>query len=132
MRQHCENARAVAAFLGQNDAVERVYYPGLPSHPGHEIAARQMRDFGGMVSFLAASEADAHALVARTKIWKLAESLGGVESLIEVPARMTHASTADAPFAAPKNLVRLSVGIESVDDLVADLEQALVPTAAHA
>jgi len=132
MRQHCENARAVAAFLGQNDAVERAYYPGLPSHPGHEIAARQMRDFGGMVSFLAASEADAHALVARTKIWKLAESLGGVESLIEVPARMTHASTADAPFAAPKNLVRLSVGIESVDDLVADLEQALVPTAAHA
>jgi cystathionine gamma-synthase len=132
MRQHCENARVVAAFLEQHDAVERVYYPGLAAHPGHEIAARQMRDFGGMVSFLAASEEDALALVARTKIWKLAESLGGVESMIEVPARMTHASTADAPFAPPKNLVRLSVGIESVDDLVADLEQALVPAAARA
>jgi len=132
MRQHCENARAVAAFLEQHDAVERVYYPGSPSHPGHEIARQQMRDFGGMVSFLAGSEKDALALVARTKIWKLAESLGGVESMIEVPARMTHASTADAPFAPPKNLVRLSVGIESVDDLVADLQQALVPAAAHA
>jgi cystathionine beta-lyase/cystathionine gamma-synthase len=132
MRQHCENARVVAAFLEQHDAVERVYYPGLAAHPGHEIAARQMHDFGGMVSFLAASEEDALALVARTKIWKLAESLGGVESMIEVPARMTHASTADAPFAPPKNLVRLSVGIESVDDLVADLEQALVPAAARA
>jgi cystathionine gamma-synthase len=132
MRQHCENARVVAAFLEQHDAVERVYYPGMPTHPGHEIAARQMHDFGGMVSFLAASEEDALALVARTKIWKLAESLGGVESMIEVPAPMTHASTADAPFAPPKNLVRLSVGIESVDDLVADLEQALVPAAARA
>src|SRR5207249_2100393 len=89
MRQHCENARAVASFLAQHSAVERVYYPGLPSHPGHEIAGKQMRDFGGMVSFLAESEEDARALVARTKIWKLAESLGGVESLIEVPARMT-------------------------------------------
>ena len=132
MRQHCENARAVVAYLEQHDSVEHVYYPGLPSHPGHEIAARQMRDFGGMVSFLAASEEEALALVARTKIWKLAESLGGVESMIEVPARMTHASTADAPFAPPKNLVRLSVGIESADDLVADLAQALVPAAARA
>ena len=91
-----------------------------------------MRDFGGMVSFLARREEEAVALVARTKIWKLAESLGGVESLIEHPARMTHASTADAPFAAPRNLVRLSVGIESVDDLVADLETALVRSAAAA
>ncbi len=132
MRQHCENARAVVAYLEQHDSVEHVYYPGLPSHPGHEIAARQMRDFGGMVSFLAPSEEEALAIVARTKIWKLAESLGGVESMIEVPARMTHASTADAPFAPPKNLVRLSVGIESADDLVADLAQALVPAAAHA
>jgi cystathionine gamma-synthase len=132
MRQHCENASAIAAFLEQHDAVERVYYPGLTTHPGHEIAARQMRDFGGMVSFLAASEDDALALVARTKVWKLAESLGGVESMIEVPARMTHASTADAPFAPPKNLVRLSVGIESVEDLLADLAQALVPAAARA
>ena len=132
MRQHCENARAVVDYLEQHDSVERVYYPGLPSHPGHEIAARQMRDFGGMISFLAPSEEEALAIVARTKIWKLAEWLGGVESMIEVPARMTHASTVDAPFAPPKNLVRLSVGIESADDLVADLAQALVPAAAHA
>jgi cystathionine gamma-lyase len=127
MRQHCENARRIAAWLEEHPAVERVLYPGLESHPGHEVARRQMDDFGGMISFLAESEEEAVALVARTKIWALAESLGGVESLIEHPARMTHASTADAPFAAPKNLVRLSVGIESVDDLIADLEQALVP-----
>ena len=132
MKQHCENARAVVEFLAGHEAVDTVLYPGRASHPGHEIAARQMRDFGGMVSFLVPTEEEAHALVARTKIWKLAESLGGVESLIEVPARMTHASTADAPFAAPKNLVRLSVGIESADDLVADLEQALVRAPAAA
>ena len=126
MRQHCENARRVAEFLDGHAAVERVLYPGLPSHPGHEVARRQMRDFGGMVSFLAESEQEAVALVARTKLFQLAESLGGVESLIEHPARMTHASTAGAPFAPPANLVRLSVGIESVDDLIADLEAALV------
>ena len=133
MRQHCENARRVAAFLEGHQAVERVIYPGLESHPGHEIAARQMRDFGGMVSFLARSEEDALAICARTKLFALAESLGGVESLIEHPARMTHASTATAPFAAPKELIRLSVGIESADDLIADLEQALVTarTASH-
>ncbi|HZO49498.1 MAG TPA: cystathionine gamma-synthase [Gaiellaceae bacterium] len=125
MRRHCENARAVAAFLHAHERVERVLYPGLPEHPGHEIAARQMVDFGGMVSFLLASEEEAVELVARTRVWTLAESLGGVESLIEHPARMTHASTAEAPFAAPRTLVRLSVGIESADDLVADLEQAL-------
>jgi len=130
MRQHCENARAVAAFLTDHERVETVLYPGLPSHPGHEIAARQMRDFGGMVSFLAESEEDAVRLVGRTKLWLLAESLGGVESLIEVPAQMTHASTASAPFATPRNLVRLSVGIESVDDLIEDLAQALVRTPA--
>jgi cystathionine beta-lyase/cystathionine gamma-synthase len=130
MRQHCENARAVAAFLTDHERVETVLYPGLATHPGHEIAARQMRDFGGMVSFLAESEQDAVQLVARTKLWLLAESLGGVESLIEVPALMTHASTATAPFAAPRNLVRLSVGIESVDDLIEDLAQALVRTPA--
>jgi cystathionine gamma-synthase len=89
-----------------------------------------MRDFGGMVSFLAESEDEAVELVARTRVFQLAESLGGVESLIEHPARMTHASTADAPFAAPRNLVRLSVGIESAQDLLADLEAALVRTAA--
>jgi cystathionine gamma-synthase len=132
MRQHCENARRVAEFLEGQPAVEKVLYPGLPSHPGHELARRQMRDFGGMISFLAASEEEAVELVGRTRIWKLAESLGGVESLIEHPARMTHASTADAPFAAPRNLVRLSVGIESADDLVADLEAALVRSAAVA
>jgi cystathionine gamma-lyase len=132
MQRHCENARAVAEFLVGRAGVEQVFYPGLPSHPSHEIAARQMSDFGGMVSFLASSVEEATALVARTKIWKLAESLGGVESLIEVPAAMTHASTSDAPFAAPANLVRLSVGIESVDDLVADLETALVRSAATA
>jgi len=125
MERHCANARHVAAWLDGHEAVERVLYPGLETHPGHAIAAHQMTDFGGMISFLATSEEDAIRLVAETKIWKLAESLGGVESLIEQPARMTHASTADAPFAVPGNLVRLSVGIESVDDLVADLEQAL-------
>jgi cystathionine gamma-synthase len=125
MRQHCENARRVAEFLEGHAAVERVLYPGLPEHPGHPVALRQMRDFGGMVSFLAASEQEAVAMVARTKLFQLAESLGGVESLIEHPARMTHASTAGAPFAPPPNLVRLSVGIESADDLVADLEAAL-------
>jgi cystathionine beta-lyase/cystathionine gamma-synthase len=132
MRQHCENARRIAAFLDSHQSVERVLYPGLDSHPGHEIASRQMRDFGGMISFLAESEEEAVELVSRTAIWRLAESLGGVESLIEHPARMTHASTADAPFAAPRNLVRLSVGIESVDDLIADLEAALVRSAATA
>jgi cystathionine beta-lyase/cystathionine gamma-synthase len=132
MRQHCQNAEAVAAYLERHPRVERVLYPGLPSHPGHRIAAHQMRDFGGMVSFLAESEEEAVGLVSRTKIWKLAESLGGVESLIEHPARMTHASTADAPFAAPRNLVRLSVGLESAEDLIADLEAALVRSAAAA
>ena len=125
MRQHCDNARQIAAFLAEHEAVERVYYPGLPDHPGHEIAARQMADFGGMISFLAASEEAAIRLVQETRVWKLAESLGGVESLIEQPAQMTHASTANAPFAVPPSLVRLSVGIESADDLVADLEHAL-------
>ena len=130
MRRHCENARMVAEFLEAHPRVERVLYPGLPSHPGHEIAARQMADFGGMISFLAGSEEEAVGLVSRTKIWKLAESLGGVESLIEHPARMTHASTMEGPFAASTSLVRLSVGLESPDDLIADLEAALVRSAA--
>jgi cystathionine beta-lyase/cystathionine gamma-synthase len=127
MRQHCDNAMTVAIWLQRHGNVDRVLYPGLPTHPGHAIAARQMRDFGGMVSFLAESEEEAVALVARTKLFQLAESLGGVESLIEVPARMTHASTATAPFAAPPNLVRLSVGIEAAEDLILDLERALTP-----
>jgi cystathionine beta-lyase/cystathionine gamma-synthase len=125
MDRHCRNAAAIAAFLERHPRVERVLYPGLPSHPGHVIAARQMRNFGGMVSVLLEDEERAVAAVARTKIWKLAESLGGVESLIEHPTRMTHASTADAPFAVPGNLVRLSVGIESAEDLIVDLDSAL-------
>ena len=132
MRQHCDNAMAVAVWLERHGNVERVLYPGLPSHPHHTLAAKQMHDFGGMVSFLAASEQEAIALAGRTKLFQLAESLGGVESLIEVPAKMTHASTATSPFAAPPNLVRLSVGIESVADLIADLEHALVPAAVRA
>jgi cystathionine beta-lyase/cystathionine gamma-synthase len=132
MRQHCENAMAVALWLSRQPAVERVYYPGLPTHPNHTVAARQMRDFGGMVSFLARSEEEAVALVGRTKLFQLAESLGGVESLIEVPAKMTHASTASAPFASPPNLVRLSVGIESCDDLIGDLAYALTPATVSA
>jgi cystathionine gamma-synthase len=132
MRQHCENARRIAEFLEGSDAVERVFYPGLPSHSGHDVARGQMRDFGGMISFLAHSAEEAVELVARTKLFKLAESLGSVESLIEHPRRMTHASTAGAPFAPPDNLVRLSVGIESADDLIADLEAALVRPAATA
>src|SRR3989440_2274231 len=132
MRKHCENAHVIAARLSRHPRVEQVLYPGLPTHPGHAIAARQMRDFGGMISILLESEEEAVEFVARTKLFKLAESLGGVESMIEHPARMTHASTADAPFAAPRNLVRLSVGIESVEDLLADLEGALVRSAAGA
>jgi cystathionine beta-lyase/cystathionine gamma-synthase len=132
MERHCENAHAVATFLAEHPAVDRVFFPGLPDHPGHEIAARQMQDFGGMISFLAATPEDAAELVTRTKVWILAESLGGVESLIEVPVAMTHASTADAPFAVPDNLIRLSVGLESAADLVADLEQALAGSQAGA
>jgi cystathionine gamma-synthase len=127
MRQHCHNAHAIAGFLERNSRVQQVLYPGLPRHPGHTIAARQMDDFGGMISFLAETDEEALAIVARTKLFKLAESLGGVESLIELPARMTHASTADAPFAAPLNLIRLSVGLESPEDLLEDLERALAP-----
>ena len=131
MERHCENARRVVELLSSHPAVMQVFWPGLPDHPGHDLAARQMRNFGGMVSFLLESEKEAVELVARTGVWTLAESLGGVESLIEHPARMTHASTATGPFAAPANLIRLSVGIESADDLVADLDQALAPLGAR-
>ena len=129
MRQHCHNTHALSGFLERHPRVEQVLYPGLPRHPGHTIAAKQMRDFGGMISFLAESEEEAAALVASTRIFKLAESLGGVESLIELPARMTHASTAEGPFAAPRNLVRLSVGLESAEDLLMDLEAAFAKVA---
>ena len=132
MERHSANARKVAEYLASHEHIEQVLYPGLPTHPGHEIARRQMKDFGGMISFLAESEEAAVDLVERTQLFQLAESLGGVKSLIEHPYRMTHSSTAEAPFAAPKNLVRMSVGIESVDDLVADLDSALVRSTAAA
>jgi cystathionine gamma-synthase len=125
MRAHCDNARGVAAFLASHPKVTAVHYPGLVSHPGHTVAARQMSDFGGMVSFQVGSDEAALELVTRTKIFFLAESLGGVESLIEVPGPMTHASVAGSPLETPGDLVRLSVGIEHPDDLIADLAHAL-------
>jgi cystathionine gamma-synthase len=126
MERHCDNARAVAEMLAAHPAVERTFYPGLDGHPGHETAKRQMRDFGGMVSFtVAAGEQAALDLVTRTKVFALGESLGAVESLIEHPARMTHASVAGSPLAVDPALIRLSVGLEHVDDLLADLRQAL-------
>jgi cystathionine gamma-synthase len=126
MDRHCENARAVVRMLCEHDATDRVLYPGLPHHPGHDIAARQMKDFGGMVSFtLAGGENTALDVTARTRLFTLAESLGAVESLIEHPARMTHASATGSPLEVDPALVRLSVGIETTDDLVSDLRQAL-------
>ncbi len=126
MDRHCSNARGVADLLVEHPAVERVLWPGLPDHPGHDVARRQMRHFGGMVSFLTVGgEQAALALVAKTQLFTLAESLGAVESLIEHPARMTHASAADSPLAVDPALVRLSVGIESLDDLLEDLGHAL-------
>jgi cystathionine gamma-synthase len=126
MERHCANAREVAAMLDDHSAVATVLYPGLDTHPGHDVAARQMRDYGGMVSFLAAGgEEAALAVVASTRLFTLAESLGGVESLIEHPARMTHASVEGSELAVDPALVRLSVGIETADDLVADLRDAL-------
>ncbi|MEV8630022.1 cystathionine gamma-synthase [Streptosporangium sp. NPDC051023] len=126
MERHCDNAERVADLLLAHPRVTSVLYPGLPEHPGHEIAAKQMRRFGGMVSFrVAGGEAEAVEICNRTKLFTLGESLGGVESLIEHPGRMTHASAAGSPLEVPADLVRLSVGIESVDDLLADLTQAL-------
>lgn len=126
MERHSENASAVADFLAGHPAVSAVLYPGLPDHPGHDVAARQMRAFGGMVSVrMRGGRASAEKLCARTEVFILAESLGGVESLIELPSDMTHASTAGSQLEVPDDLVRLSVGIEDVADLLADLEQAL-------
>jgi cystathionine beta-lyase/cystathionine gamma-synthase len=123
---HSANALAVARFLEGHPAIARVMYPGLPSHPQHALACRQMTLFGGMLSFeLRGSEFAARRLVESTRIFTLAESLGGVESLIELPAVMTHLSVQGSPLAVSPQLVRLSVGIEHVDDLLADLEQAL-------
>jgi len=126
MERHCANARAVVDLLVGHPAVERVLYPQLPDHPGHAAAAQQMRDFGGMVSFtLREGREAALRVAAATELFVLAESLGAVESLIEHPGQMTHASVAGSPLEVPDNLLRLSVGIESAADLVADLEQAL-------
>ena len=126
MQRHSENALAVAEFLAGHPSVSTVMYPGLPTHPGHDTAARQMGGFGGMVSVrMRAGRAAAEDLCAGTKVFILAESLGGVESLIEHPSAMTHASTAGSQLEVPDDLVRLSVGIEDVADLLADLEQAL-------
>ncbi len=126
MVAHSTNALAVARFLENHPAVARVMYPGLPVHPQYALARRQMTHFGGMVSFeLSGSESDARRLVESTRIFTLAESLGGVESLIELPAAMTHLSVQDSPLAVSPQLVRLSVGIEHKEDLLADLEQAL-------
>ena len=126
MARHCENASAVVALLATHPAVENIRYPGLPTHPGYDVATRQMRHYGAMVSFTVwGGEEAALAVVAATRVFTLAESLGGVESLIEHPARMTHASVVGSPLAVDPGLIRISVGIEDADDLVADLRQAL-------
>lgn len=125
MDRHGSNALAVARFLADHPAVTEVVYPGLDSHPGHELAARQMSGFGGMVSFRVGTEEKAVEVCGRTHVFTLAESLGGVESLIEHPARMTHASVVGSALEVPGDLVRLSVGIEDLADLVGDLGQAL-------
>jgi cystathionine gamma-synthase len=126
MDQHSRNAARVADMLTSHPAVTEVRYPGLPGHPGHEVAAKQMRDFGGMVSFrVRGGEAAAVAACGRTRLFTLGESLGGVESLVEHPGRMTHASAAGSPLEVPDDLIRLSVGIETGADLLEDLRQAL-------
>ncbi|WP_330250232.1 cystathionine gamma-synthase [Nocardia sp. NBC_00565] len=126
MDRHCDNAETIAEFLTRHPAISQVIYPGLAEHPGHLIADKQMKRFGGMISVrLHGGRAAAHDFCSRTKIFTLAESLGGVESLIEHPAAMTHASTAGSQLEVPDDLVRLSVGIEDVSDLLTDVEQAL-------
>jgi len=125
MDRHCDNAERVSMYLDSHPAVRQVIYPGLVDHPGHELAAKQMKRFGGMVSFRVTDEPTALAVCDRTTVFTLAESLGGIESLIEHPGRMTHASVAGSALEVPGDLVRLSVGIEDADDLIADLERAL-------
>jgi len=126
MDRHCQNALRVADTLAAHPRIAGVLYPGFPHHPGHEIAAKQMRGFGGIVSArVRGGEAEAVAVCGRTRVFTLGEFLGGVESLIEHPARMTHASVAESPLAVPGDLIRLSVGIESADDLLEDLRSAL-------
>ncbi len=132
MERHCDNAEAVVAWLEQHPAVAEVVYPGRPEHPGHEVATRQMRRYGGIVSVrLAGGEPAAVALCGATQLWTLAESLGGIESLIEHPGRMTHASVAGTPLEVPADLVRLSVGIETVEDLLDDLDRAFRAVVGH-
>ncbi|MDP9318033.1 MAG: cystathionine gamma-synthase [Actinomycetota bacterium] len=126
MDRHCDNAERIVEALVSHDAVAEVFYPGMKSHPGYELAVRQMGRFGGMVSFRVRAGAEAAGAVCeRAQVFTLAESLGGVESLVELPSTMTHASAADSPLAVPADLVRLSVGIESVGDLLADLDSML-------
>jgi len=127
MQRHCGNAAAVASFLSSHEKVNQVYYPGLPSHDGHAVATTQMSDFGGMVSFTVASPDEAARVARSTRLFVLAESLGAVESLIELPGPMTHASVSGSPLEVPANLIRLSVGLEHPDDLIADLARALAP-----
>jgi cystathionine gamma-synthase len=125
MQRHSDNAAKVAAFLASNENVNQVYYPGLPTHEGHAIAAAQMSAFGGMVSFTVATDEEAARIVRSTRLFVLAESLGGVESLIELPGPMTHASVSGSTLEVPANLIRLSVGLEDADDLIEDLANAL-------
>jgi cystathionine gamma-synthase len=125
MQAHCRGAARIAEFLASHPKVARVHYPGLAEHPGHEIAAKQMIDFGGMVSFEMSSADEAVRVAEGTRLFFLGESLGGVESLIEVPGPMTHASVAGSPLEVPPSLIRLSVGLEYPDDLVEDLARAL-------
>jgi cystathionine gamma-synthase len=126
MERHCDNAEAVVAFLESHPGVSEVIYPGLSSHPGHEVASRQMKRYGGIISFrVAAGEDKALSVCDSTEVWTLGESLGGVESLIEHPGRMTHASVAGTDLEVPADLIRLSVGIETVEDLIDDLDRAL-------
>ncbi|RJU02571.1 cystathionine gamma-synthase [Arthrobacter frigidicola] len=126
MDRHSSNAASIARWLTEQDGVERVYYPGLPEHPGHDLAAAQMKSFGGMISVtFTGGEAAARAVAESTKVFTLAESLGGIESLMNYPSAMTHASVKGTDLAVPENLIRLSVGIEDLEDLIGDLEQAL-------
>ena len=125
MERHCDNAERVVEFLQSHPRVTKILYPGLPEHRNHDVAARQMKRFGGMISFRLASVEEALKVCAATELFTLGESLGGVESLVEHPGRMTHASVAGSLLEVPDDLVRLSVGIEDADDLVADLAQAL-------
>ena len=126
MDRHCDNAEKVVEFLTGHPAVAEVIYPGLPEHPGHAVASRQMKRYGGIVSFrTTGGEQHALEVCAKAEVFTLAESLGGIESLIEHPGRMTHASVAGTDLEVPDDLIRLSVGIETVDDLLADLDRAL-------